>query len=390
MSDRRQAPRPLVGRAWRFARAIAGCSLFVPAATTAGAQDAGAIRRQADSLRIALEVARAEVLTSGAVLNARRDDVGRSRSALLTAGGRTVRFAPAELDAADTAALARGLEAAQRVMIERFGEEWATRLMGGEVWVATSAISGPAWRWVVLRTGDDRGAALSHLRRPLDAEGVVRFQLRVVGERLPATVGALSAFAGSSISLYAEEQRWAEAAREMALSWASAGRRCATGVIAACEAVMTRRTAGAPEPAWIAPGDERGAVTATSVPMTADSALRAMRRECFRGSVPDCNRFIELLPYPDPFSTHLRATLVMHAIEMGGRAAMDRLVSASDRDPLALSAHVAGMTPDSLLRSWQRRTAEALRAERGSTFPIALASFAWCALLLAATVRRRP
>lgn len=390
MSDRRQAPRRRVGSTWLLARAVIGCGLLVPATATAGAQDAAAIRREADSLRTALDAARAEVLTSGAVLKERRADVGRSRSALLTAGGRTVRFAPAELDAADTAALARGLEAAQRVMIERFGEEWAARLMGDEVWVSTSAINRRARRWVVLRTGEDRGASQSLLSRPIDAEGVIRFQLRVVGERLPARVPVLSPFAGSSISLYPEQRRWAEAAREMAVSWASAGRRCATGVIAACEAVMTRRTSGAPEPTWLAPGDERGAVTATSVPMTADSALRATRRGCLDGSVPECQRFLQRLPHPDPFSTHLRATLVMHAMELGGRAAMDRLVSAPGADPLALSARVAGTTPDSLLRSWQRRTAEALREDRGSTFPLALSSFAWCALLLAATVRRRP
>jgi hypothetical protein len=154
--------------------------------------------------------------------------------------------------------------------------------------------------------------------------------------------------------------------------------------------VMTLRAPGAPPPAWFDQADAIGAVTASGVPMNADSSLVVDRKECLKGDMERCLRALPRVQVRDPFSGSLRATLVSHAIELAGREAIVRLRGAPPGTPVARLAFVAGVSPDELLRSWQARTDAALRDERDATLPLAASTVLWCALLVGITTRRRP
>ena len=132
-------------------------------------------------------------------------------------------------------------------------------------------------------------------------------------------------------------------------------------------------------------------VTASESPLDADSLFFVDRRACLDGAPTSCERIIHRVRIPDPFSSTLRATLVTHALELGGRGALDRLAeSGMEPSPVHLLAQVAGVSEDSLVASWQRRTARSLEEERGSQLPLTLAVLGWATLAFVGASRRKP
>jgi hypothetical protein len=351
-----------------------------------------AVARTADSLHALVLEARVRSLAADSAFSRARAAVGAMRDKRLVVGTLTVRFSAAELTDADTAAIAQGLEAGDADLVERFGEAGAAVLRSPDEWVAASDIQYRGMgSGVTLRASfATSGATSTQLRRPLSPESVRRFHGQIAAERLGYQFPWIDTFTGASRGLTRSEGHYAEVAREMSLSWAATGRRCAIGIIAACELVMTTRAPGAPTPAWFDPGDARGAATAADVPPNADSSLVVDRKTCLKGDMERCARILPRLNVRDPFSGAVRATLVSHAIELGGRDAIQKLRSAPPGTPLERLASVAGMSTDDLLRSWQARTDAALLADRESTIPLAASTVLWCALLVGVTTRRRP
>ena len=346
----------------------------------------------ADSLtraRVALQIARD---SATADVEARQQAVQDRRNQYFTAGQRRVRFSAEEIADADTAAVAAGLRQAEAMLRERLGPA-GLGLIDTATWVLSSqrmrGLRGaPGISFVTVQFNEKRYSARRPLRRPIRPAQVAQLAVRLAGEGFAARRPALASFAGIELDL---DPLTAElAAREMALSWAAAGRNCAAGALGACVAVLTPRSERDPSPPWFERADARAAVTAAPLPGLPDSAFSAMRRTCLRDDERVCPAVLERLVAPDPFSGNLRGSLASHAIALGGPAALDRLATAPDGAALDILSHVAGVSTDSLVGSWRTRVMAALDASRPSAIPSALAALVWCALFLALAVRRRP
>lgn len=345
--------------------------------------------QSADSLRARLgRVSAARALADTTVRRLEQERSAR-RTARIRSGGRTVAYDPALLTPEDSGGIAAGLALGLDRLVERFGEEGRT-LVDSATWVAVGI---PWWfgqRRVELRTATSGAAESLHLPRPLDPERVARFVLQAAGASLAPSSAALSAWSPWSVSLAGEEVRFAEAGRELALSWAAVGRRCSAGSALAC------RRALEPVPGEDRLGllfdasDWRAVVTASPLPALTDSIFFSRRRACLAGDDPACAQIVARLTPPDPFSGGMRATLIMHAIDLGGRDALRRFRSSTEREPVPLLAEVAGVSEDSLIMSWQRRTAVALTAERRGAIPLSLSVAGWTLLLLGGATFRRP
>jgi hypothetical protein len=311
---------------------------------------------------------------------------------LLTAGGRSVRIRPGSLTERERNAILEGLERANSRLRARFGENLGifSDTLRWKAWFST--------RWKIrtfdLNIGSAMyvGGAERELWRGPTAELIERVALTQAGRNFIDRVPSLQRLTGGDFSLSAGDGRYARAGRELALSWASAGRRCAAGSVAACRAVIATRPNARNLSLLFEPADFRAVVTSGQLPSDADSVLFASRRRCLAGSDSACVTIIAALEkIPDPFSGSLRATLVEHALELGGTSALSRLRERqSETDALALLVHVAGVSEDSLLRSWQARVSERLAADSYSPGRDALAAFGWTALVLVGARRRKP
>lgn len=329
-------------------------------------------------------------------------DAQRNQRALVA--GVWLRYSAEDITAEDTAALAEGLRRARASLVERFGARGESLTPGDTLVVLGFARAGGGgvsmriFRSPALSRGFGRVVrpSITVLRRPghdrydlnfpIRVADVERMALRWTGHRLPA----LGDFGGSQVSLASEPQVWGEAGRELALSWATTGRRCLVGALGACEIVMTTRPASGPPPAWIEPPDVRAAVSASESPPFADSAFVADRHRCLEADEAVCPSVLARMRLRDPFSTKLRGSLVMHALELGGRDAITRLADGTRPTPLAQAAHAAGMSETQLLSSWQTRVAEAVAEGQEGPLPGTLSTVGWCALLIGLTLRRRP
>ncbi len=311
---------------------------------------------------------------------------------LLSAGGRSVRIRPGSLTEREQTAIVDGLERADARLRARFGEDLSIfrDTLRWKAWYA------PSWKLRVfeLNVGQAMhvGGSQRDLWRGPTAEAIESVALTQAVRNFIDRVPTLQRLTGGDFSLSVGDGRFARAGRELALSWASAGRRCAAGSVAACRAVITVRPNARNLTLYFEPSDYRAVVTSGQLPTDADSVLFASRRRCLAGSDSACVNVIPALgKIPDPFSGGLRATLVHHALEMGGMSALARLRERqSETDPLAVLSHVAGVSEDSLLRSWQVRVSERVAAERYSPGRDALAAFGWTALVLVGALRRKP
>ena len=379
MSDGRESSAAVRRRHWL----AGGAALLCLAAQELPAQTAAELRQRLDVVR-----ARRALADSNLTL-ARRASAAR-RTDFVVAGGRRVAFDPEVLSAPDRVLLDEGLERGRARLMDRFGADGALLLDSADWLVAR----GPRWLGIPsaidLRTSDGAERLIARLRSPIDPEQVEAFVLRIAGLAIPALAPTLSHYGSSDLGLAPAEYRYAEAGREMAISWAAAGRRCATGSVAACRAVLTPQRSDGPLSLHFEPADWRAVVTAGRMPALTDSSFFALRRACLAGNDRDCAMIVSKVGVPDPFSAGLRATYVLHAIELGGRGALGQIRGASETDPHALLAAVAGVPPDSLIASWQRRTTQALNDEREHLVPVMLSVTGWSLLLLLGASNRKP
>ena len=123
----------------------------------------------------------------------------------------------------------------------------------------------------------------------------------------------------------------------------------------------------------------------------ADSAYFVARRECLRDNVDSsCARIIHEVRAPDPYNASVRGSLLAHAVELGGTGAVARAAERPEAKSLDLIVHISGVSQDSLIASWHRRTFSALEEHRRRTeLPLFLTSVAWSGLLLLAAFRRK-
>lgn len=345
--------------------------------------------QSADSLRARLQHVSAAAARADTTVR-RLEREGRARrTARIEAGGRRVAYEPGLLSARDSTRIAEGLALGRDRLVERFGEE-GPAMLDTAFWVAREA---PWWlsrQGIEIRSTASGASAQVLLPRPIDPARVARFVLQTAGAALLPGSPALEAWSPWSVSLANEEERFAEAGRELALSWASVGRRCSTGSAPACRAVLEPVPPHDRLRLLFDQNDWRAVVTASPLPALSDSAFFSHRRACLAGDDAACARIVGQLTPPDPFSGGMRATLVMHAIDLGGRDALRRFRATTGQEPLPLLATVAGVSEDSLIVSWQRRTAVALAAERRGVIPLSLSVAGWSLLLLGGATLRRP
>lgn len=358
-------------------------ALAVALATPASGQTAAEWRLRFDSATVASARADSEFVRA-------RETAALGRTAHLVAGGRRVLYSPQQITARDSARIARGLESGRARLVARFGANSA-QLLDSASWLLTGSLDHRTYlSEVQLRTSERIAGAGVDLRRPIDPRQVEEFVLTVAGDGLPRVAPGLLRHAVGSVSLVDDPDRFVLAGREMALSWSSAARRCITGALVACRAALT-----VAEPAdrlshYFEPSDWRAVVVASGSPADADSLFFVERRNCLLGEQEACARIISKVVVPLPISSSVRGTIVMHAVDLGGLQAIDRLVASREEDPIALLAAVAGVTEDSLLASWQRRTVSALHSVQGNQLPLVLSVAGWGALVLVGATRRRP
>jgi hypothetical protein len=368
----------------------AAIALCVPAVPRAHAQEPSrAAELRTEIARLGRDAA-AAFRTVDSLRNA------ESPSVTVTAGGRTLRVDTATIAPADVERLRDGLELGAAELRERYGAT-AMRLVDTTVWHAYTGLQrGVLGRSVTLRDRTRGIARQVGLPRPVDPERIAQFVLQRAGAELPRLAPTLGAYVGQDVSLQLTPEHFELAGREMALSNASAARRCALGAVLACRAVLTHASGSAGLTLWYETGDypmllasavSRGAVA------DADSLFYVDLLACTdERDTAACERAVQRVEITQPFSTNLRATLVQYALERGGREALDRLQDdgAADIAALPLLAHVAGTSEDSLIVGWQRHTGAALAASRSGAAPFALSTAFWCGLLLAGASLRRP
>ena len=361
---------------------VLAVALATPA-TPAGGQTAAEWRRKLDSATVASARADSDFVRI-------REAAALERTAHLVAGERRVLYSPKQITATDSARIARGLEGGRARLIARFGAN-STQLLDSANWLLTSSLDGRSYLTEVrLMTSEGAFRATVDLRRPIDPRKVEEFVLGVAGDGLPHLAPGLIRHASGAVSLVDDPDRFVLAGREMALSWSSAARRCITGALVACRAALTVAEPSERLSHYFEPSDWRAVVGASGSPTDADSLYFVDRRSCLVGEQAACARIISRGVVPLPISSSARATLVMHALDLGGLHAIERLVASRDEDPIALLAAVAGVPEDSLLASWQRRTVSALYSVQGNRLPLVLSVAGWGALVLVGATRRRP
>lgn len=364
MSDRR----------WHL---LAGALLLL-APLTARAQEAAEWRARL----------RAQSVISAAASKAYREmnATARTYDAVVRVGDLRVSYKGGELSDADTAAIAAGLRAGIEQLRAWFGAAGASLAAG-----AWHAERNPRRLSDNIRLeNSDASRASEWITSPVKPAEVERFVIGQAGDRFTRRTPALNAYSGWSIFHYARE-RDTELSRRLATSWAASGRRCAAGSLAACAAVLSPFDTATAVAAHFEPRDYRSVIASGQLPALSDSSFFVARRECLRdGGDSACASIIHRVRAPDPYNASVRGSLLAHAVELGGIGAIARASERPESNSLALIVHISGVSRDSLLSSWHRRTFSALEEHRRRTeFPLFLTSVAWSGLLLLAAFRRK-
>lgn len=264
-----------------------------------------------------------------------------------------VRFPAAGLDAGALEQLGLGVAEARAALRARFGDA-AAPLLAGERWVVTPLAGWRLARGVdlqFLQAGQPVGRV--SLQFPLRAGDVRDAALDRAGARLVGGLPALQAFSGG-VHLAPDPDAAPRARLLLVGSRSSVARRCGAGALGACRTIFDDRA----RDAWHEPAD----------------------------SMP---------PGSDAVPGMVRQSLVQHAIEVGGGAAVARLqrpdagTGPDSADVVALLARAAGVTGDSLLAGWLASlgAASASRAEP----PVSglAMTVLWCGVMVGVAMGRR-
>lgn len=356
---------------------------------------AGALLLLAPRLALAQEAAewRARMQAQAALASAAHKAYSESNSvervydSALRRGNFTIAYAAGSLRDADTTAIGEGLRRADAQLRARFGADGAALAVG--VWSVERRAGRRAFNNNLLLENSDGSLARQSLASPVDPREVERFVIAQAGAHLVRITPALRGYAGWAVFQHTRELD-EELARRLATSWAASGRRCAAGALDACATVLTPFDPSTAIAAHFEPRDYRTVVASGRLPALSDSAFFVARRACLDGSDSSCVSIIHTVLAPDPHNEMVRGSLLAHAIELGGTAAVTRAAERADAEPLVALAHIAGVPADSLLASWHRRTFSALDEKRSRTeLPLLLSSIAWGGLLLLAATRRK-
>lgn len=312
----------------------------------------------------------------------------------IVAGGRTVRIIPGRLTAEELDALREGLEAAEATLRSQFGND-LTLFRDTMRWRASVDKSTRYGRGLSLRTGQTWATSDPAWRLwqfSVRSEAIEAVALNAAGRNFVENVPGFYKYTGGAFSLNVRGERLANAGRELALSWATVGRECAAGSPAACRAVLTVAPPDARLTTYFTPADYRAVVTSGELSRDADSTVFASKRRCLEGADTACVRVVkQLARVADPFSGGLRATMIEHALRMGGTEGITRMRALPPGTPaLQRATALAGVSEDSLLRSWQTTLSRSVAASVPSPAPVGLATFGWAAIVLLAVTRKRP
>lgn len=316
--------------------------------------------------------------------------VKRVYDRMVREGEASVSFVAGDLSARDSVAIARGLANANETLRARFGES-GVALTTGARWNVDS-YSGSSRRRVLdmvsfQRVGESQTGQT--MRKPIDPAVVEGMVIARAGERLVSRTRALNHHNGWAV-LQPDDRLYAEVGRRLSTSWAGAARRCAAGAIGACMSVLAPFDPGAEPTRYFDASDFRYVVASARLPALSDSSYFAARRQCIDGADSVCADIVGRVPMIDPLNASVRGTLLAHAIELGGRDALDRAAAHADAPAMEALARIAGVSADSLVASWHARVYAALDEERATTDPsLLLSSVAWGGLLLLVATRRR-
>lgn len=376
----------LRGRALRLTGPLRVTRAFVLAAVLGsplaaqGVPSADALRARLDSVNQRAEAAES---TYRAVL----DELNSERGQLVLVDGVRVAFTPMSFPERHRQPVLAGVRQARHTLEERFGADGVALLDS----VTFQLRESPQQKFGPVRalsTGVFRSTDLGHV---VNADEVERFVLRRAARALPEHAPVLARFTGTGMELTAPDESFAEAARELALSRSSAGRRCYTGDMNACRAVFAEPVTDADAlQLWYEPVDYRAVVSSTAIPQQ-DSVRLAGRATCAAGDDDACAALVTQLPLRNPYRDVVRITLAEHALDIAPRNALGVLSAADSASlPLNALARAAGVPEDSLIAGWHRRTIEALESGRPSPLLLVASTAFWGILLLELAIRRRP
>lgn len=178
---------------------------------------------------------------------------------------------------------------------------------------------------------------------------------------------------------------WRSIRLELVSSGIIIGRRCYTGDLGACRAVLGLASDRDPITAWYDSSDRRAAVRAISEQFPRDVAHAKL---CLSGHDADCiavmrSRDVFLIP---PGSALARTALLQQAIALGGVGLLDRLAASRDSAPDVVSA-VANAPLDSVVARWQRHAHDGGIESESATPVVAMTALGWVLVMGAISLR---
>lgn len=313
-------------------------------AEAAAAQDIAAIEDSVAALRMRSGEARAQLAQAEARLRSVPDDS-------LVLSGAVVRFASADVPAAERRRLAAAFAMAERELQAELGDVGRVLLAETRWHLTVLRPPGSSGRPFVSLVPSTRrsasGAAL--LRFPLLDESVIRILKNGVGDRIVARHAAFGSWLGGSLFLRDRAEMYYGASRDLVLRGTTRSRRCARGDARECAIIL-------------------------------DPARRA---EWY--TEEDTRRNVQ------PASAGVRATLFMFVMERAGPqlvAAMD--AAPASASPIAVLASAAALTPEELITQWQAAISAGGIARARVAPGMGLTSLAWIVLFGLVATRRRP
>lgn len=267
-----------------------------------------------------------------------------------TVHGVTVLYISAVLSERERATIAAGLGRARRLLAQRYGDAVAG-VLDGDRWLVNWQVLPAGGRPAYLHItpgAEARRSQPAYFTLPLDAADIERLALQRVGLLVTAMHPALRGFAQGALSLAREVDHGYMARRQLVGSGSSPARRCVEGILPACAELLDFNARSR----WYDPDDRRP-------------------------------------PGISPMGGAVRASLIVHALELGGDAAVQRLREYSGPgDPLPMLSAVAGTAPDEFLEGWVATLDSQSATRLGLGGPLMTTSLAWTLLLALVATRR--
>lgn len=172
---------------------------------------------------------------------------------------------------------------------------------------------------------------------------------------------------------------WLHVRLDLVSSDAVVARRCFAGDVAACSITLGLTPVSDPVLQWYDSTGRRRFVEAYLRRLGFRRSAAASAERCLEGSDAACTGAMRELVWSDrsgPATNEQRSTLARLAMQLGGPAAFDRILS-TDVPIAELLAVTAQTSTDSLLRVWQARVRETRLPSQDVTWGIVGASLAW-------------